>query len=308
MQHALYDPEEGYYARSIRLGAPGDFSTSATLCPAFAEAIAHWVVAAAEELKWAPPYPLIELGPGDGSLAQALQTHLGGAVRLHLVETSAPFVKCQQERLGPACGTHFTTLRAALEASKGQGLIIANEFVDAFPAMQLCWSGGQWMEVAVQYTAEGAPEECLLPFQQAIDAEAPAQPQEGQRIFIHPSFHHWLAENIPALQQGACLLIDYGADYPARECRAYAGQERYEGLDIYRQAGHRDITCDVNFSDLRRWGEALGLRARFHGSQRDFLQRHLDDFVTRCQEDATLDFISRPLGAGEAFRVLEWVR
>ncbi len=40
--------------------------------------------------------------------------------------------------------------------------------------------------------------------------------------------------------------------------RAYAHQQRLTGKEIYSGFGKRDITADVNFSDLRSWGEALG--------------------------------------------------
>lgn len=306
MQRALYEPQSGYYAQRVALGKAGDFSTSATLSPAFAEAIAAWVVKTADALSLAKPWPVIELGPGDGSLAAGLLSELGpGAAHLHLVENAAPLRSRQAERLSGSDFTHHETLHDALQSTRGQGIIFANEFADAFPAVQLRWVQGGWREVCVSYDAEGEPSETLREFAGGVDAEAPSHPREGQRLYIHPSYYGWLQANVPALKHGAMLCIDYGEAFPARECRAYAGQERYEGLEVYRQPGQRDLTCDVNFSDLRRWGEQLGLRTVSLQTQRDFLLQHLDAAESREKEDKALAFLMQPIGAGGAFMALD---
>jgi SAM-dependent MidA family methyltransferase len=62
------------------------------------------------------------------------------------------------------------------------------------------------------------------------------------------------------------LTIDYGANSaeeiydrrPGGTMRAYHRQQRIEGGGIYARFGRQDLTSDVNFADLVRWGEALG--------------------------------------------------
>ncbi|WOO39318.1 SAM-dependent methyltransferase [Rubellicoccus peritrichatus] len=309
MQHALYDPQDGYYARRAAVGKTGDFSTSATLSPAFAEAVAHWIRETITRLKILAPCPVIELGPGNGSLAAALLSHFSEAeVRLHLVETSDPLRDIQLGKLGSFPVSHHRTLGEALKATNGIGLIIANEFADAFPAVQLCFKESAWWEVFVDFDKSGKPIEVLKPYERVIDAEAPSNPKENQRIFVHPLYHSWLKENLSLLKHGAMLTIDYGAEYPSGECRAYAGQQRYEKLDVYREAGRRDITCDVNFSDIRRWGEQLGFKSYPSLTQTEFLQRYLGDIEARSSKDSALAFLCNPMGAGGAFRVLKLER
>jgi NADH dehydrogenase [ubiquinone] 1 alpha subcomplex assembly factor 7 len=302
MARALFDPVEGYYARRAAVGQSGDFSTSATLSPAFAEATANWAKATAQGLSLVAPCPLIELGPGNGRLAKVIAGQLRGWP-LHLVETSEPLRRVQAENLTGLDFHHHPDLRSALEQTDGTGLIIANEFIDAFPAVKLRWQGDQWCEVGVRY-ANGKPEEILAPLEREIDADAPAHPREGETIYVHPSFQDWLQENVPALKRGALLFIDYGAEWPARECRAYAGQDRYECLEVYDRPGSRDITCDVNFTDLSRWGQQLGLRPAKVSTQADFLHQYLDDFENRTATDEALAFLAAPFGAGGAFKVL----
>jgi SAM-dependent MidA family methyltransferase len=258
MQRALYDPDAGYYATQAMVGRAGDFSTSATLSPDFAEAVANWVMATADRLQLPGPCPVFELGPGSGALIRNLAEHLPGHP-FHLIETSAKLREIQSERLAGTRFQHHESLRSALRQTDGIGILIANEFVDAFPAVKLRWHNDDWFEVGVRYN-NGLAEEILAPLERDIDADAPANPREGETIYVHPSFHHWMSENIPVLKQGALLLIDYGAERPARECRAYSGQERFEGMGIYKEPGSRDITCDINFTDLIRWGQGLGLK------------------------------------------------
>jgi len=64
---------------------------------------------------------------------------------------------------------------------------------------------------------------------------------------------------------GRMLTVDYGDEMPglyhrrpAGSLRAYAHQQRLTGSEIYTALGRRDITADVNFTDLKAWGEGLG--------------------------------------------------
>ena len=101
MDAALYDPDFGYYTRRIRtVGAQGDFSTSATLSPQLAGAIATWVESGVGQgLRH-----VIEIGPGSGVLHQAMRQALGWRGRWHwhshLVERSPGLRARQQRTLG----------------------------------------------------------------------------------------------------------------------------------------------------------------------------------------------------------------
>src|SRR6478609_2354584 len=95
MARALHDPEHGYYARRIHaVGRRGDFTTAPMLSDAPARAIAAWAVRAMRETGCRD---LIEIGPGEGTLAAAVLKHLPWHVRwqtrLHLVETSTPLAE-----------------------------------------------------------------------------------------------------------------------------------------------------------------------------------------------------------------------
>ena len=69
--------------------------------------------------------------------------------------------------------------------------------------------------------------------------------------------------------------------------------------------GEVDITANVNFTWLREWGEELGLKTVFYGTQTQFfLQEDLLHLVKKDEERNQLKQLIHPDGMGEVFRVL----
>jgi SAM-dependent MidA family methyltransferase len=104
------------------------------------------------------------------------------------------------------------------------------------------------------------------------------------------------------------LTIDYGDQQMAQRrlpvqgtLRAYWKHQRFTGREIYARFGKQDITADVNFSDLIRWGEELGWRSELLATQREFLGTRL----TPSQIGMTSGRFSTTSDAGDAFMVLE---
>ncbi|NLT70316.1 MAG: hypothetical protein GXX91_06440 [Verrucomicrobiaceae bacterium] len=320
MAMALYDPGIGYYTRSIREvgGRGGDFATAATLSDSLGKAIARWVAAQRDELGWGGPVPLIEVGGGNGALAAAVLTSLGWRgrrrVRYHLVEISPRLREKQRERLRRRGVTWHRDIASALRETGGRALIFSNELVDAFPAKWLRWNDGSgtWEEIFVRYDPvaglrevfrEGPPDITAEHFQ----AMALRRPPDGQRIEVLPSFRRWLRDLAPVWRAGSMLTIDYGEREaatiyhrrPGGTLRGYFRHERVEGGGVYGRIGQQDLTSDVNFADLVRWGEELGWETRSLATQRDFLSRYGDEGGNPGGAD--------PMAAGDvgdAFQVL----
>ncbi|MFD2157968.1 SAM-dependent methyltransferase, partial [Rubritalea tangerina] len=280
MQHALHDPTHGYYARKIKtVGHRGDFSTTATLSPTLGKAIA---ARAASWLKQNPgPFHLIEIGAGDGSLAEAVIKSLPLMLRLklkyHIVETSSPLTKEQQTRLKPHRITWHTTPLDALKASSGRAFIFSNELVDAFPVRIFQQNQNQWEELHWDGSAESFTPCSNLPISSSITSSHP----ENHRVEIHESYHEWLEEWICAWREGEMITIDYGDTYPEiyhrrpqGTIRAFLLHENLTGPAIYQNVGHQDLTADVNFTDLMQWGESMGLETIDYCTQNAFLTPH----------------------------------
>lgn len=307
MDRALHDPEHGYYARRITgVGQRGDFTTAPMLSAAPARAIATWARRAMHETGC---HNLIEIGPGEGTLAAAvlksLPWHLRWRTRLHLVETSAPLAERQRKLLGKRATWH-RSMEDALAACGGDAVIYSNELVDAFPVRRFQKTTAGWQEMAVHFDQQRGAHESLLPPALLPDSSAFLEPHAlGQCIEVHDSYRRYLSAWLPAWRSGRILTIDYGATaeklyhrQPRGSVRAYLLQHRLDGHAIYDNVGRQDITADVNFSDLQNWSRP------WVGEQKltsfgEFLKGSLN-----VQKPLDLALIENQ-GAGGAFWVLD---
>ncbi len=282
MQRALHHPKTGYYAARIpAVGRGGDFSTSATLSEDLAEGIARWIVL---ETAKAEVRHVIEIGSGDGSLLASVSKRLGWWQRWKLsfclVESSARLRAVQQEKLGKLHPRWFATMQDALTHCEGRALIFHNEVIDAFPVRLLEWRAG-WHEVFVEWK-DGSPHEVLEPLRLAEPSHfsaLQASAKEGQRMELMEDVHQWFSGWLPNWKKGSMLSIDYGDEFPRLyhrrpkgTLRAYLLHQRLEGTDVYLNPGRQDITCDVNFTDVRRWLKDAAVTEVRTGTQRELLE------------------------------------
>lgn len=301
MRRALYDPRNGYYARRISgIGRRGDFTTVPVMTPALGRAIAGWLVRARRETGIRH---VIEAGPGEGSLAESVRRHLPWAdrwrTRFHLVEISAPLRAKQQARLGRAASWH-DSMEEALAACEGEALMYSNELVDAFPVRKFRLGADGWRECGVRRRIDGPPEEVLLPEAELPDGSAlHGDFPVGQSVEVHDSYRRWQQGWMSSWKSGRMLTIDYGDTVsmlyqrrPGGTLRGYWFQQAVQGAELLLREGHQDLTADVNFTDLMRWGEVWSSSQQL---------RSLREF---CGEDAPA-WLKTPQGVGEAFLVLE---
>ena len=267
---ALHHPEDGYYARNIRgIGARGDFTTVPQLTPALGEAVGQWLREEARRRGW-KRFNVIECGPGSGALASSVMKSFGWLgkrkVDLHLVEKSKPLREEQKTRVR---GTWHDTIEEALAACDGKALIYHNEFLDAFPCRVFRRDADAWTELHLRVIGGKLTETFVspqhpLPDSRIFEHEWP----EGQRIEVFASVRDWMKELSRAWREGAMLSIDYGGTTgeiyhrrPHGTLRAYRGQQRLTGAEVYELPGRQDITADVNFDDLQRWAQEFGWEA-----------------------------------------------
>ncbi len=327
MARALHDPRGGYYARRVRtVGRQGDFSTSATISTLLGQAIAAWITQ--ERASYSSVRTIVEVGGGDGSLSAAVRDSLGWWQRRKyewfMVETSVPLKEQQQSRLGAGHARWFNNLEAALKACEGSAFIFHNELLDAFLVTLLQWEedAAQWQEVWL-YHENGTWHDELRPFEPDVRVDTshfgllsatewkPVSLRRGQRLELGAAARDWLTGWAPHWKSGSMLTLDYGDKdsrvyhrQPRGTLRAYFMHQRLVGSHVYENMGHQDITADVNFADLERWGRSLGWTNEPMQTQRQFLQRHVSNLDARASRDPAVAFLLAGDGAGTAFKAL----
>jgi len=278
MDLALYHPEFGYYARAPRRsGAAGDFVTSVDLGPLFGELLAEQLAEMAALLGPAgSPFTLVEVGAGDGRLAHAILRGLKkiapavcAHTHLHLVERSAAARAAQHAVL--AAWTE-QAIGSTEMPDEFDGVIVANELLDAMPVHQLTMRDGSLRETYVDLEGD-----CLVAregplstpdLQVHLSSGGVALP-EGARAEVSPAATNWIRDAAKRLQRGFMVLIDYGHEAQ----QLYGGSTSQGTLTTYRRhqqaasesgspwlvhPGDQDITAHVNFTTIRAAAEAEG--------------------------------------------------
>ncbi|MFY9717226.1 MAG: SAM-dependent methyltransferase, partial [Thermoplasmata archaeon] len=106
MDLALYDPRAGFYSReSAAFGSAGDYYTAPYVHPLFARTLAARIRTLVGPIRDHGPVRIVEVGPGDGSLAEGLLRSLGAESRVDeylLVERSESLARRALARAGAA--------------------------------------------------------------------------------------------------------------------------------------------------------------------------------------------------------------
>jgi SAM-dependent MidA family methyltransferase len=282
MDLALYDSEIGYYARADRRsGRAGDFFTSVDVGPIFGELLA--IQAAEMATIIGPGFDLVEAGAGDGRLAAdilhaARRDHPAfyDSVRLHLVEASAAARRAQQATLDDVAD-RLACSSADLPESF-EGLLIANELLDAMPVHQVVMRDEGMREVYVDAAGAGLVTRegpLSTPALSAYLERIGATLEPGWRVEVGLRAVDWIRAAARRLRRGFIVVIDYG--HEARELysaahaggtlttftrHTAAGAESGEARPPWLQRpGQQDITAHVDFTSVRAAAEAEGLQA-----------------------------------------------
>lgn len=306
MELALYHPELGYYLSvERRPGRGGDFLTSPEASPLFGITIARQIIEFWERMGRPADFSIREYGSGVGGLAYDILAGLADAAPELFALVTYRLVERNRTRQAEAL-TAFRDVGlvdhivdesdATLEPITG--VVLANEVSDAFPAHRLIFEAGRFREVWVVATAEGfrfedgpvsAGGEAAI--QQLSDGEVVLV--EGGIYDVSPDATRWFQGACTHLARGYALVIDYG--YEAAELfrdHRLAGTLRgyFEHTvtdDPLTNVGRQDLTVHVDFSALRRAGEAAGLRFAGLTTQGAFLAGlGLGDHLTTMQAES----------------------
>jgi len=276
MSACLHDPLDGYYATRPALGEDGDFITAPMISQMFGELIGLWAVETWRGMGAPPKVLLVEAGPGTGVLMQdalraaRLAPDFIAAADLWLIETSAPLVRLQRERLagGPLSPTWATGLDDL--PADAPMILIANELLDCLPARQLVRTESGWAERMVGLDDAGGLVFGLAP----RDGPGPdLDVAQGAMVEFSEQQTAFAAALAARLTRhgGAALLIDYGRAAPGAG-DTFQALRRHRKVDPLSSPGQADLTVHADFPAVIAAARAAGARADLQ-TQGDFLRR-----------------------------------
>ncbi len=274
MDLVLYAEGLGYYARAKSpLGPGGDFYTAPHVHPLFAAAYAERIRTVRAAVGTDRPFSIVEVGPGDGTLAagivSALGPHLerGHTVHIRLVERSTPLRSTALQRVRAAAGPYEVPVRVADSlAGDGpfEGVVVTNELLDALPVRRLRWDGSEWRELGVVLDGQGlrAGEGPVI---DPIPGRAlPDHPEPGLVFEVGAVAEAFAREVADHLVSGVWLLDDYGLEedeivhgHPGGTLATVRGHQ--SGSDALASPGELDLSVFVNWTRLRAAAGAAGL-------------------------------------------------
>jgi SAM-dependent MidA family methyltransferase len=288
MELALYHPEYGYYASGEeRIGREGDFYTSPFVHASFGRTLAGFITKAWETIN-APQNDVIEMGAGKGLLASDIlnsvkedRPDLYDRAEYIIVERN-PHSRRQAEQ---SLKNHEGKIRVLntldeLNANSFSGVVVSNELVDSFPFHRAMWTDGKLKEIYLTLEDDEFVEITDVPSTDRLTKYFDSYDvsfNEGQQVEINLRAKKWIQKIGTILNKGFVLTIDYGhlaAELfgPERTRGTYKCIHKHQiNESPYTDIGEQDITCHVDFSNLIRAGNSVGLDEVKYTTQGQFL-------------------------------------
>jgi SAM-dependent MidA family methyltransferase len=342
MELALYAPGLGYYAAgAAKFGSAGDFVTAPEMTPLFGRTLAA-TAAAVLQACGDEDSEIVELGAGSGRLAldvlRELEQQQALPARYQILEIS-PDLQARQRALFEQEAPHLLERLHWLDHLPAQinGLILANEVLDAMPVHLVRWLNGElfergvalqagafiWQDLPLQCDSASASASASVSASSLWQAATPLNPGSDYLSEINLAAPAWLSSLARSLQRGVILCLDYGfpqAEYyhPQRDSGTLRVHYRHHSLDDpFFLPGLCDLTAHVDFSALARAGAEAGLDLLGYSSQANYLiNAGLLDLMLQMDPNssaylraaASVQKLLQPSEMGEIFKVIAFGR
>lgn len=333
MELALYAPGFGYYSAGARkLGSDGDFTTAPEISPLFGACVARQCAEVLGELGRGS---ILEIGAGTGRLAMDVLTRLDSLgclpERYLILEVSAD-LRERQRRAIATCPAHLggrVTWLDVLPIEPFDGVILANEVLDALPVTRFRWHADGCEELGVvlnddEFAWAARPASLQMQANVNLLAAAAADWDDGYVSEYCPRTEPWATAIVSSLRRGAALWFDYGLP----RAQYYLG-ERHEGTllchfrhraieDPFRHPGLQDITAWVDFTTVAEACMAADCELAGFTTQAFFLAGLAIDHEMRALAGDDENRFARlanqakrlmlPGEMGERFKAMAWTR
>ena len=256
MEMALYEPGLGYYSAGLaKFGAEGDFVTAPEVSPLFGQCLARQI---RQVFSYLDQRIILEFGAGSGRLAcDILKTleDLNALPDAYLIlEVSADLRDRQQQLIAKEI-PHLEDKVEWLEhlpENKINGVILANEVLDALPVERFQIDNNQIKEQRVTFESDKFQfvlEEASDPLKQAVEMIQQELP-DGYASEINLTIPAWFKSLSETLMSGVIFCVDYGCSH-----NDYYHPDRISGTLIchYRHRAHDDPFAYIGLQDISAW-------------------------------------------------------
>lgn len=322
MHDALYAPNVGYYSSGAQiLGKSGDFVTAPELTPLFGQTLAQQCQQVMTELD----HPkLFEFGAGSGRLCvdilKALQSRDCLPDEYLILEVSGHLKARQQALIAEEIPDFLSRIKWITQWPDVpfNGVVIANEVLDAMPVHRFLQTDNGLMESYVGVNAEGELEESFLP---CTNAQLRRYVEEALPPLFLPYLSEanlfledWFQHCFDMLNRGAVFIIDYG--FPRHE---YYHPDRNQGTlmchyqhlahtNCLDHPGEQDITAHVDFTYVAEAADKAGFHVAGYTHQAAFLLSNgLLELLKNNQNIEDVNQVKQliqPNEMGELFKVI----
>lgn len=328
MAKVLYAPGLGYYSSGRhKLGREGDFITSPELTPLFAQTLARQC---GQVLSQCTNGHILETGPGSGQMAADLLLALEQQQQLPeqywLLELSSDLQNRQYRTIQQHAGHLLDRVHWLTEwPGPFEGVILANEVLDAMPVHLVHYTQEQFQQYHVSYDHNGFQWQ-LWPIQspELANKLSDIEPYltEDYTLEINTDIKPWLSSVGDILSRGAALIIDYGFPrhelyHPQRSMgtlMCHIGQRAH--TDPLACPGVQDITAHIDFTEVGESALSAGLRVAGYTTQSDFLMNcGITELMPQDMDSAAavqtaqhVKMLTMPGEMGELFKVMALTR
>lgn len=334
MELAIYSPGMGYYCSgTTKFGCAGDFVTAPEISSLFGKAIAKQATQIIENVG-EDIGDILEFGAGTGKLALDILLELENLNRLpqhyFILEVSGELQE-QQNKLFEKLAPHLLSRIQWLDdlPTKFNGLILANEVLDAMPIHLVVWRENSLFERGVVWNGKEfewsdrllGNGELFKIAQKIIPRSSFDSNNIGTYISeINLSARGFIRSLANILHKGAIVLIDYGFGrdeyyhYQRSRGTLMCHYRHYAHDDPFYFPGLQDITSHVDFTAIADAATGDGLELLGYASQAQFLINcGITEMLAQIPVENTGDYLPMsnqvqkllsPAEMGELFKVI----
>lgn len=319
MKTVLTNPTSGYYMSKDVFGQEGDFITSPEISGIFGELLGIWLLSEWKKIGSPGPLQIIELGPGRGTLSNDIlkvfsHFKLSDKVSLHLVEISPFLSQLQSQRLcekswdvtpdptkeinfyreGISSGVKVFWYHRLDDVPKEFSIVVAHEFFDALPVHKFERNPDKSLNEILVDIDPSTEEKFRFvisrtetPICKVVKTSIEDERKNFEISMDSEKIINLLSERFISYG-GFGLIVDYG--YFGDKTDTFRAFKNHKLYDPLIEPGSADLTCDVDFKEIKRVAEKNGLITFGPVDQGLFLKRmggevRLEALLSRAKSD-----------------------